>query len=258
MQLLKKGQFDDFNNDGVMQTMPHLVAYYLSTWFPKIDDIVSPLLPEKTGFWVRRARVQIRQAREAAWIRLAPLGIQKGVSLDMAFDGKKQDADGEKWAKEHVTVTPNGESRELSGPAQQRHQRKAALLSLCSQINEINSLETHTPHAVTVTLPEQYHPTTTSGGIKTINTGWNGAGPRHGLVWFGKRWNKLRVYLKRAKIPFEFLKVIEPHKDGTPHWHILFWIPKGDEIASKFAQILHKVFILDKKTRQAPRDWLMA
>lgn len=102
--------------------------------------------------------------------------------------------------------------------------------------NRINTLEREatnaelTPVFLTITLPSEFHKMKTSRNGKLIrNPKYNGVEPKEAVKILTKMWAKLRQdrSLKElTKMQRMYYRVNEPHKDGTPHTHILLFIPK--------------------------------
>ncbi len=78
---------------------------------------------------------------------------------------------------------------------------------------------------VTLTLPPAYHSNPRSG-FKTRS--WT---PDHGPVQAHRelqdRWARFRSLLWKKKIETLGIRVLEPHKDGTPHLHAVLYVPKN-------------------------------
>lgn len=73
----------------------------------------------------------------------------------------------------------------------------------------------------TLTAPSRYHNVYSKGGF--IDK-WNGASPRDVQKYLCKVWSKVRAEYAREGIrPFGF-RVVEPHHDSTPHWHLLLFV----------------------------------
>ena len=102
--------------------------------------------------------------------------------------------------------------------------------------NRINTLEQEatnanlTPIFLTLTLPSEFHKMKTTRNGKLIkNPKYNGTEPKEAVKILTKMWGKLRQdrSLKElSKMQRMYYRVNEPHKDGTPHTHILLFIPK--------------------------------
>ncbi|QDO82399.1 replication endonuclease [Shewanella psychropiezotolerans] len=75
---------------------------------------------------------------------------------------------------------------------------------------------------ITLTAPSQYH----------FNSDkWNGESARFTQAYLSGQWRKIRAALSYRNIHIQGLRVTEPHKDGTPHWHMLIFIhPEHAEV----------------------------
>lgn len=72
----------------------------------------------------------------------------------------------------------------------------------------------------THTLPSRFHRSLKGGGM---NPKWDGSTPADGQAWLRLQWSRLRAKLAREGWPVMGMRVVEPHHDGTPHWHMLLW-----------------------------------
>lgn len=88
---------------------------------------------------------------------------------------------------------------------------------------------------VTLTAPGHMHP------IK--GPGWTGESAREVQAHLSACWARTRAALWRA-IPDGDrpvgLRVVEPHRDGTPHWHQIVWLPARH--VETFAALLRRYF----------------
>ncbi|ARD23251.1 replication protein [Shewanella japonica] len=76
---------------------------------------------------------------------------------------------------------------------------------------------------LTMTTPSKYHRSYSKSGAE--NPKWNGATPLDGQDYLNRTFQRIRASLNRDNItPFGF-RIAEPHHDGTPHWHILYFVP---------------------------------
>lgn len=92
------------------------------------------------------------------------------------------------------------------------------------------------PHVglfITLTCPSKYHAFKKSG---QMNTNYKGSTPRQANEYLNTVWQRTRAAWARDGIqPFGF-RVVEPHHDGTPHWHILLFVPQsqGEKLLETF------------------------
>ncbi|MFJ5468414.1 replication endonuclease [Pectobacterium carotovorum] len=73
----------------------------------------------------------------------------------------------------------------------------------------------------TITAPSKYHSAHSGGGFVKQ---WNGASPRDTQKHLCSVWAKIRAALSREEISVFGFRVVEPHHDGTPHWHMLLFM----------------------------------
>ncbi len=73
----------------------------------------------------------------------------------------------------------------------------------------------------TITAPSKYHAVHSGGGFVS---NWNGSNPRDTQQYLCKVWAKIRAAYSRAGINVFGFRVVEPHHDGTPHWHLLLFV----------------------------------
>lgn len=77
----------------------------------------------------------------------------------------------------------------------------------------------------TITAPSKYHSTSSK---------YNNANPKETQQFLVNQWAKVRAELAKVNIPVFGVRVVEPHHDGTPHWHmLLFMLPEHEAITTK-------------------------
>lgn len=72
----------------------------------------------------------------------------------------------------------------------------------------------------TITAPSKYHSTSSK---------YNNANPKETQQFLVNQWAKVRAELAKVNIPVFGVRVVEPHHDGTPHWHMLLFMLPGHE-----------------------------
>lgn len=83
---------------------------------------------------------------------------------------------------------------------------------------------------ITLTAPSKYHPTrqVRKGESKTVqlNHGWNDEAfnPKDAQRYLCHIWSLMRTAFKDNDLQVYGLRVVEPHHDGTPHWHMMLFV----------------------------------
>lgn len=77
----------------------------------------------------------------------------------------------------------------------------------------------------TITAPSRYHAVHSKGGFVGQ---WNGCSPQDTQRYLCGVWAKCRAAISRAGIHVFGFRVVEPHHDGTPHWHMLLFMRPQD------------------------------
>lgn len=77
----------------------------------------------------------------------------------------------------------------------------------------------------TITAPSKYHAVHSTGGFVSQ---WNAASPQQTQKYLCSVWAKARAAFSRAGISVFGFRVVEPHHDGTPHWHMLLFMRPSD------------------------------
>ena len=75
---------------------------------------------------------------------------------------------------------------------------------------------------VNVTTPSRMHTYNANGHA---NPRFDGTTARQANDYLNNLWRRARAKFKRLGIRFMGARVVEPHHDGTPHWHMLIFAP---------------------------------
>ncbi|EKN3477678.1 replication endonuclease, partial [Yersinia enterocolitica] len=87
----------------------------------------------------------------------------------------------------------------------------------------------HVGMFLTITTPSKYHPTRVVGKGDNekvqLNHKWNDEAysPKDGQRYLCKIWSKMRTAFKDNELSVYGMRVVEPHHDGTPHWHMMLF-----------------------------------
>lgn len=90
---------------------------------------------------------------------------------------------------------------------------------------------------ITLTTPSKYHPTrqVDKGDSKMVqlNHGWNKTAftPKNGQRYLCRIWSLMRTAFKDNDLEVYGMRVVEPHHDGTPHWHMMLFCKPGQRKA---------------------------
>jgi len=99
------------------------------------------------------------------------------------------------------------------------------------------------PLFMTITLPSQYHPFKFMGKKLVENPKYDGTPPREAVKALTRRFAKLRNDRALRDIPRTqriYFRVNEPHQSGTPHTHILYYVP-ADRV-ERLIKAFHRLF----------------
>ncbi len=101
--------------------------------------------------------------------------------------------------------------------------RRAELMTRIRGFEEVaDEIGGWTPVFITQTCPSRFHSHNLRG---EQYPNWNGETPNQAQEYLCKTWAKVRSAYARQEIQVFGFRVAEPHHDGCPHWHSLFWFP---------------------------------
>ena len=103
--------------------------------------------------------------------------------------------------------------------------RRAELMTRIAGFETIARDVGHCGEFITLTCSSRFHRAHHAGGI--ANKKYDGSTPRQASAYLNKVWGRIQSALKRAGISIYGFRVVEPHHDGTPHWHGLFFMDKA-------------------------------
>lgn len=106
---------------------------------------------------------------------------------------------------------------------------------------------------VTWTLPSRWHAVYEHDG--KANNKYQGASPRQAQAQLQALWARARTKLARDGIPIYGIRVVEPHHDGTPHWHLLIWVDSEQldalkQVLSKYALSIDREEVRGKEEKR--------
>lgn len=105
----------------------------------------------------------------------------------------------------------------------------------------VNSPENYQGLFITLTCPSKYHVTLSTG---QRNPKYQGASVSQAQEYLNTLWKRTRSAFHRADIKPFGMRVVEPHHDATPHWHLMLFFPK-DQIEQATALFCRYAFQVD-------------
>lgn len=89
---------------------------------------------------------------------------------------------------------------------------------------------------LTMTVPGRMHAVRHTG---LPNKAYDGSTVRDCQSLLARQWKLLGARLAKAAIAFIGMRCVEPHHDGTPHWHMLAWVQPAakDEFLRHFREV---------------------
>ncbi|OLO03306.1 replication endonuclease [Salinicola socius] len=106
------------------------------------------------------------------------------------------------------------------GLANPDHRRAELMLRISDTEAEADRLG-HVGLFYTITTPSRFHPVLENSSRR--NPKYDGSTPREAQQHLQKLWAQARASLARDGLGIYGIRVVEPHHDGTPHWHLLVW-----------------------------------
>ena len=81
----------------------------------------------------------------------------------------------------------------------------------------------HVGEFITLTCPSRFHAAVEASGER--NPKYDGSTPRDASAYLQRVWARIRSALAKEGVKIYGFRVAEPHHDGCPHWHGLFFMP---------------------------------
>ena len=126
----------------------------------------------------------------------------------------------------------------LKGSQSNPEVRLVELMVRCKGFANYAKEQGHLSVFYTLTAPSKYHPMSFNSEVKKSypNPKYQGFSPRDTQDYLVSIWKKIRSKLNREGLkPYGF-RVVEPHHDGTPHWHLLLFM--SPRLEAKVTKIL--------------------
>lgn len=109
-------------------------------------------------------------------------------------------------------------AQSLANPAN----RRSALMARIKGIEQHAKAKGHEAVFLTITCPSRMHARRFTGAA---NDRYDSTGPRRAHAYLHRVWRLAMRKLDHDGVSLCGLRVVEPHHDGCPHWHVLAFVP---------------------------------
>lgn len=209
--------------------------------------VIGRLCDER--WWRRSLRnIHIRNVEgKAIQLGLVRRGKEKYVS-NVTLQRKRQQKQRNRKVLENCIATNELDQsytlqelsdKSVSNPGIQRNE----LMTRLAGFDKIAVNLGHIGIVYTITCPSRMHASITKDDKSFKNPNYDETTPAQAQKYLNNIWARIRAELGRQEIkPYGF-RVAEPHQDGTPHWHVLLYMP--NEHAETIEQVIRHYALQD-------------
>ncbi len=205
-------------------------------------------------FWRRAIRTILMREREHFFLRLQLVGTsgERYVSDAQVLSRLAQLRRQRNWMEETVLVPRYLSTAEgfkpltLAAVAGDPRKRFAKLYAFVKAMESLAQDAELVSALVTLTALPEWHPNPSHG-----ERSWNGSSPRAAHRHIAEGWNAVQSELYKQGVGISGLRVVEPHQDGCPHWHI--WLIYRPEVETDIMASLMRQFPGKLKLRSPSR-----
>lgn len=192
-------------------------------------------------WWRRQARKLTVRAVEAYMRKRGTVAkYRQAYCSDWAVKNRLAASERNRLAMEQATATnQDGDSytvAELAGTGQANMvNRRNELMTRIRGFEEVAADLGHVGEFWTFTTPSFFHRMRWVKAQKRAEkiSKWNESTPREAQAYLCNCWERVRASMLRQGIRCYGFRVVEPHHDGTPHWHLLLFFHPDDVLAAR-------------------------
>ena len=179
-------------------------------------------------WWLRNLRKiqSLDIERMARMLNLVKKPDQLYVSDENLKRYVRQQKEQQEYLENMIAENEEGDPFLLSelkaGSISDPYVKKSELMNRCRGFENLAERYGHKGVFITITCPSKYHRAYGISG--DANPNWNDATPLEAQEYLKDVWARIRSSLDRQDIRVYGFRVAEPHHDGTPHWHMLFFV----------------------------------
>ncbi|WP_232285001.1 replication endonuclease [Pseudoalteromonas tunicata] len=237
---------------GVTAPFYSMVADYLPT--EAIEIALLKMQCDK--WWARQLKKVRRQYIELLEIATGEVGKdlfyckktkkyrRKGISPYSSKQAQREfsfaQASGRQFLEMMELESSNGDVISLidavkSGMANPTNRRNELMLRI-RETEELADEMGYVGMFYTITCPARFHANADK---------WDGSTPKDAQAYLIKEWARIRTKLNNRGLNYFGVRVVEPHADGCPHWHMMLFMPANK--AQEINAIMRWYFIKEDK-----------
>ncbi|MBI3524658.1 MAG: replication endonuclease [Betaproteobacteria bacterium] len=180
-------------------------------------------------WWRRKLRRQQGRDREAVAIDLGYVHKKRDIYISReSFEAEQHKQRRNAAILERTeAISEDGEIFTLADLAEHSLSnptlRRGEMMTRIKGYEEVARDLGHVGIFVTITCPSRMHARLSATGI--ANPAYDGTTPRQAQAYLCNLWEDIRSSFKNGYTIIYGLRIAEAHHDGTPHWHLLLFVP---------------------------------
>ncbi|UJL44365.1 replication endonuclease [Shewanella vesiculosa] len=219
-----------------------------SCMYDKIAGAIARLTDE--NWWLRKLNKTHRRYEEHTAIVVGKVrsGVSPYVSNHAFKEWQQRKQAAKLWLNE-MQVVNDEYGLELSladavaASVANPEVRRAELMMRMRGFEDLATEQGYVGEFYTWTAPSRYHSWKKSiKGPTYSNKKYDGANPSDTQAYLCSQWAKCRAKFAREDIEVFGFRVVEPHHDGTPHWHLLLFF-KPEQL--RYARSIMRSYALE-------------